>query len=165
MTSAPLSYASLRIREATAADSERLIALVNAAFSTETFLEGTRTDEARLAASMEKGSLLAAEDGSGRLLASVYVEVRGRRGYLGMLAVDPAHQGGGLARRIVAAAEDRLRQQGCEGVDIGVLSLRPELLPIYRRFGYVETGTEPFHFPRTFKEDVPCHCILMSKAL
>ena len=37
----PNSY----FREATAADRSRLISLVNAAYSIETFLEGTRTDE------------------------------------------------------------------------------------------------------------------------
>jgi hypothetical protein len=43
--------------------------------------------------------------------------------------------------------------------------LRPELLPIYRRFGFVETGTEEFTFPRTFKSPTECHCIVMSKQL
>jgi hypothetical protein len=44
-----------------------LIPLINAAFAIETFQEGKRTDEARLAVMM-------------------------RKGYLGQLAVDPAHQ-------------------------------------------------------------------------
>jgi ribosomal protein S18 acetylase RimI-like enzyme len=98
-------------------------------------------------------------------LGCVYVELRGSRGYLGMLAVDPAYQRAGLAVRLVRAAEDHLRRQGCEAVDISVLSLRPELLPIYRRFGFVETGTKEFTFPRTFKTPAECHCIIMSKPL
>jgi ribosomal protein S18 acetylase RimI-like enzyme len=114
---------------------------------------------------MEKGSILLAEDGGGRLLGCVYTEVRGARGYLGQLAVDPAHQGLGLARRLVEAAEDRFRQLGCEAVDITVLSLRPELPPIYRRFGYAETGTEEFHPTQPLKAGVECHCIVMSKQL
>ena len=40
----------IRFRLASDADQPRLIALINSAFSIETFLEGTRTDEARLAA-------------------------------------------------------------------------------------------------------------------
>jgi len=50
-------------------------------------------------------------------------------------------------------------------VDISVLSLRPELLPLYRRFGFVETGREAFAFPARSKPTSECHCIVMSKAL
>ena len=156
---------SILIRPATDTDQPRLISLVNSAYSVETFLEGTRTDPERMAAMMQKGTILVAEDGAGELLASVYLEVRGKRGYMGMLAVDPARQGTGLASMMERDAEERLRNLGCEAVDISVLSLRPELLPIYRRFGFVETGTEEFSFPRTFREPVECHCILMSKPL
>ena len=156
---------ALRVRPATDADQPRLIALVNSAFAVETFLEGTRTDTERMAAMMAKGVILVAEDASGELLASVYFEGRGQRGYMGMLAVDPACQGKGLASLMVKAAEDRLRSLGCETVDISVLSLRPELLPIYRRFGFVETGTEEFRHGRIFREEVECHCIVMSKPL
>jgi ribosomal protein S18 acetylase RimI-like enzyme len=158
-------FTALRVRTATAADQPRLIALVNSAFAVETFLEGTRTDTERMAAMMKKGAILVAEGGSGELAASVYLEARGRRGYMGMLAVDPASQGKGLASLMVKAAEDELRGLGCEAVDISVLSLRPELLPIYRRFGFVETGTEEFRYGRTFREEVECHCIVMSKPL
>ena len=154
-----------RVREAAAADRPRLISLINSAFSVETFLEGARTDEVRLAAMMAKGAILVAEDRDGRLLASVYMERRGPRGYLGMLAVDPARQGEGLGRRLMEAAEARFREQGCEGVDITVLNLRPELLPIYRRFGYVETGTEEFKPSRPLRPRLECHCIVMSKQL
>jgi GNAT superfamily N-acetyltransferase len=161
----PSSNTALRPRLATAADRDRLIALVNSAYAIEDFLEGTRTDVERMESSMEKGEILILEDSAGALLGCVYVEFRGPRGYLGMLAVDPARQGSGLAVRLVQAAEDRLRRHGCQAVDISVLSLRPELIPIYRRFGFVETGTEAFAFPRTFKTPMDCHCILMSKAL
>lgn len=155
----------LWFRIAEESDRPRLIAMINAAFAIETFLEYERTDDARLAAMMQKGAILLAEDASGTLLGSVYMEERGARGYLGMLAVDPAHQQFGLGRRLTKAAEDRLRALGCEGVDITVLSLRPELPPIYRRFGYVETGTEAFVPAHPLKEGLACHCIVMSKDL
>ena len=161
----PTSGPDLRIRPATAADRTRLIPLINAAFAVETFLEGTRTDEARLAVMMQKGTILAAEDNFGQLLGCIYMEVRGMRGYLGQLAVDPAHQRYGLAKRLMAAAEEHLRRQGCEAVEITVLSLRTELPPIYRRYGYVEIGAEDFHTTQPLKSGAECHCIVMVKQL
>jgi ribosomal protein S18 acetylase RimI-like enzyme len=139
--------------------------MINAAFSIEEFLEGTRTDAADLAAQMQKGQILLLESEDCAPLACVYTELRGERVYMGMLAVAPSRQGAGLARRLVEAAQERFRQQGLREVEIAVLSLRPELLPIYRRWGFVETGTEPFHFPRNFKEGASCHCIVMRKKL
>jgi len=162
----PGTESPLRFRVATNADFPSLIALVNSAYSIETFLQGTRTDEERLTAMMQKGVILLAEDCSGQLLGCVYTEVRGPRGYLGQLAVDPAHQGKGLARIIVQAAEDRLRAEGCGAVDITVLNLRPELPPIYRRFGYVESGiVEEFRTSRQLAPGVEVHGIKMSKQL
>jgi GNAT superfamily N-acetyltransferase len=160
----------LHFRVATDADRPRLIALVNSAYSIETFLQGTRTDDERLSAVMQKGVILLAEqliaDGSAQLVGCVYTEVRGPRGYLGQLAVDPKHQGKGLARIIVEAAEDRLRTEGCEAVDITVLNLRPELPPIYRRFGYIESGiVEEFRPTRQLAPGLECHGIRMSKQL
>ncbi|HET6168693.1 MAG TPA: GNAT family N-acetyltransferase [Terracidiphilus sp.] len=155
----------LHIRQATAVDRPRLVQLINSAFSIETFLEGTRTDEERLATMMKKGNLLVAEDATGHPLGSVYTELRGARGFLGMLAVDPAHQRGGVGRRLMEAAEDQFRRLCCNAVDITVLSLRPELPPLYRRFGYVETGEEEFHPSHPQKPGFACNCIVMSKQL
>jgi predicted N-acetyltransferase YhbS len=152
-------------RLATTEDAPRLIAMVNAAYSIEDFLEGTRVDEARLAPMMEKGSILLAEDDAGDLLGSIYFELRGHRGYLGMLAVDPAQQGRGLSRRLVKEAENKLRAAGCDEVEIIVLNMRPDLLPIYRRFGFVEEGTMDFKPSRTLKPGVECWGIIMVKKL
>ena len=82
----------LHFRLASAADRPRLITLINAAFAMEDFFDGTRTDEERLAAMMQKGVILMAEEGAGQPLGCVYLELRGARGYLGQLAVDPARQ-------------------------------------------------------------------------
>src|SRR6476659_2791778 len=156
---------AIRIRIATAVDRAAMIPVINKAFAIETFLEGTRTDEVRLTGMMETGSFLVAEDGPGRIIASVYVEIRSTRGYIGMLAVDPALQGKGLGRSMVEAAEDYCRRLGCVAMDLTVLSLRPDLPPRYRKLGYVESGTEEFMPSRPLKDGMRCHCIVMSKTL
>lgn len=152
-------------RFATNGDAPRLIEMINAAFSIEEFLEGTRTDEERLAAMMAKGAILMAEDDAGNLLGSVYFESRGLRGYLGMLAVDPGQQRQGIARRLIEKAEEHLRESGCSEVEIIVLNMRPELLPIYRRMGFIETGTMDFAPSRKLKPGVQVHGIVMVKKL
>lgn len=154
------------IRRATADDQDHLIPLINAAFKiAEPFMTGPRTDPERLAAVMAKGEILLAQDAAGQLAASVYAEVRGERGYIGMLAVDPARQRSGLGRFMMHSAEQHLLNQGCVAVDITVLSLRPELPPFYRKLGYTETGTEEFHYPHPIQGGLECHCIVMSKPL
>ncbi|MGO8786487.1 MAG: GNAT family N-acetyltransferase [Terriglobia bacterium] len=153
------------MRVATPADTSSIVLVTNAAFEVEAFLDGTRTDEERLAAQMQKGSFLVEEDAAGHILASIYIELRGERGYFGMLAVDPSQQGRGLGRAMAQAAEDHCRQQGCTAIDIAVLSLRPDLLPFYHKLGYFETATEEFHPSRPLKTGAECHLIIMSKML
>jgi GNAT superfamily N-acetyltransferase len=156
---------SISIRAASAADLAMMAALINSAFAIETFLEGPRTSEDELRERMQKGTFLLGRDEDGALEASVYVEIRGGRGYFGMLAVDPARQGGGLGRAMVAAAEDYCRRAGCKIMELDVLSLRTELPPFYRKFGYVPIGTEEFRPARPLKPGIECHCIVMSKNL
>jgi GNAT superfamily N-acetyltransferase len=176
------STSPVRIRLASAADMPAMIPVVNAAFAIETFLDGTRTDEERMAEMMRKGEFLIAEEvaeeiadrvakgegaesNPGRMVAAVYTELRGERGYFGMLSVDPSRQGTGLGRVMVEAAENYCREYGCQHVDIIVLSLRPDLPPFYRKLGYIQTGTEAVRTSRPLKDGVECHGIVMSKAL
>lgn len=166
MPSVHNSRPSVSIRIATAADVLAAIPLVNAAFAIATFLGGDRTDEIRISEMMQKGEFLVAkEDASGHIVALVYTEKRGDRGYFGMLAVEPSRQGSGLGRKMVRAAEQHCRKHGCNNMDISVLSLRPELLPFYHKLGYGETGTEEFRPSRPLKSGMECHCIILSKAL
>jgi ribosomal protein S18 acetylase RimI-like enzyme len=156
---------TIRTRIATAADTASIIEVVNAAFAIEQFLDGTRTDAERVEHLSAQGQFLVAEDDGGRIAASVYTELRGERGYLGMLAVHPSRQGTGLGRAMMEAGEDHLRQNGCKVADLTVLSLRPELPPLYRKFGYVEIGTDEFRPSRPLKPGIECHCINMAKPL
>lgn len=155
----------LTLRVGSASDCSVLVPLINSAFAIEKFLAGERTNEDQLKEMMQKGKFLLGCDSSGQLVASVYVEVRGARGYFGMLSVDPQHQGNGLGTKMVHAAEDYCRKNGCTAMDLTVLSLRPELPPLYRKLGYSESGIEEFRPGRAFVGSPECHCIVMSKAL
>ncbi len=74
----------------------------------------------------------------------VYVVIHGETGYFGMLSIDPARQGHGLGRQLIAAAEAHCRNAGCRQMELEVVNLRTELPPFYRRFGYAESVTRPF---------------------
>jgi len=154
---------SLSIRVGQADDVNALAVLVNAAFRVEQpFIEGDRVDAEGVRSYMAKGKFLVAEDSAG-LAGCVYVELRGDRGYLGLLGVDPQRQGTGLGRKLMDAAENFLCDAGCVAVDLRVISARTPLPAFYRRLGYHETGTAPFAPDVPLK--VPCHYILMSKNL
>ncbi len=153
------------IRIATTADIPDIVAIVNSAFEVETFLDGTRTDGNNVAGMMQKGEFLLMEDASGHLLASVFVELHGDRGYSGMFAVESSRQSMGLGRAMVEVVEDHCRNHGCKFLDIKVLSPRTKLPPFYRSLGYVETGVEEFRISRPLKDGIECHFILMSKTL
>jgi GNAT superfamily N-acetyltransferase len=142
---------------------EPLARLINAAFRVEQpFIEGDRINSDGVRSYMERGKFLLAEDPSG-LVGCVYVELRGDRGYLGLLGVDPPRQGTGLGRKLMNAAENYFREAGCRAIDLRIVSARTPLPAFYRHLGYVETGTAPF--PPDAPAKVPCHFILMSKSL
>lgn len=155
-----------KVRVAGLADVSAIVTVVNAAFRVEDcFKVCDRTDQAEVEAMMGTGVFLVLDDPSnpGALLASVYLECEGPRGYFGMLSIAPARQGGGVGRYLLGEIESYCRARGCTRIEIVVVNLRTELPPLYRRFGYVETGTKPF--PEPAKISQPCHLIEMTKPL
>ena len=156
--------ASVTIRIATIEDQSSIVSLVNQAFAIETFLDGERTSAREIQMMFGTGEFLVAI-ANDVAVASVYTEVRGERGYFGMLSVRASRQGTGLGRTMIQAAEQHCRTKGCKRMELTVLSLRADLPPLYRKFGYNETGREPFHTTRQVEGNQPCELILMSKQL
>jgi ribosomal protein S18 acetylase RimI-like enzyme len=153
----------ISIRTAIESDVDAITQLVNTAFLVEQFfIERDRTDPATILSLMQKGKFLLAEDAS-KLAGCVYVELRGERGYFGMLSIDPSRQGMGLGRQLVDAAEKYFRDAGCKFCDLKIVNVRTELHTMYRRWGYVDTGTDIYDDPTPTK--IPVHFINMSKPL
>jgi GNAT superfamily N-acetyltransferase len=155
----------MELRFAVESDLAAITAMVNQAFDVERFFKtDDRLDPQRTAEYFRKGRFLLAED-RGALLGCVYVELRGNRGYLGLLSVDPSTQKTGLGRRLAAAAEEFAREMGAHHMDLTVVNLRTELLPIYEKFGYVVSGEEPIPDEMAQRVSQPCHFVRMSKPL
>ena len=99
----------LPLRIAEPQDIPAIVALVNAAFDVERFfIDADRTNHDEIAAYLNKGAFLLYEEAA-RLIACVYVELRGECGYFGMLSIDTARQGQGLGVKMSAAAEAHAR--------------------------------------------------------
>jgi ribosomal protein S18 acetylase RimI-like enzyme len=146
-------------RDATAADVDAIVALVESAYrgdasragwTTEAdLLDGQRTDaEAVRSIIAAAGSrMLLAIDDAGDLLACCQLERRDEAAYFGMFSVRPGQQGGGLGRAMLAEAERLARAEWGVGVmRMQVIKQRRDLIAWYERRGYVATG-ERHPFP------------------
>lgn len=152
------------IRRAERHDLARVTQLINRAFEVEAFFAvGDRTSDAQIRAKLDVGVFFLAEIRD-RLVGCVHAEHRENgRGYIGMLAVDPLHQGMGIGRQLMRIAEQHCLQAHCTEVLITVINLRTELRPFYSRLGYVEHGTAPYS--DAHRATQPVHFIIMRKSL
>jgi N-acetylglutamate synthase-like GNAT family acetyltransferase len=163
MTGAVHSSPEFHLRFAEAADTEALVRLINEAFAVEKIvIEGERIDSEKVRELFETGNFLLLYEAE-QLVGCVYVEVKGKRGYLGLLGVRPDRQKSGFGRRLTTAAEDYFREAGCEAVDLRIVSVRAELPPFYERLGYAATAIAPV--PDSIPLKIPSHFIVMSKSL
>ncbi|MEU7721279.1 GNAT family N-acetyltransferase [Streptomyces tibetensis] len=143
---------ALTFRDATAADVDELVALIESAYrgddsragwTTEAdILEGQRTDpEGVLAVVKSPDSRLLTVERDGRIVACCQLEHRGESAYFGMFAVSPLLQGAGLGKLIIAEAERQAREDwGVKEMQMTVISVRDDLIAWYERRGYRRTG-------------------------
>lgn len=171
--------AGVTVREATPADTDEIIRVVNAAFAVEAFfVNRPRTHPVQIAELFRTGRFLLMHDCAskpeaaslgfteqGRLLAAVYYELRGERGYIGMLAVDPTQQKRGLGRLLMQAAEATLRTHDCKFAEISVVSVRTGLFEVYHKLGYRECGKSEMPQELIDKLTMPVELIKMEKEL
>jgi len=153
------------MRAATPDDSDALVRVINLAYRAEAFcIQGDRTSAEEVGALLGTGTFLVEPDPQGGLSGSVFLHREGEhRWYLGLLAVDPACQGRGLGRRLVAAAEAFCRDRGGKFLDLTVVSERRELFGFYEGLGYAPIDILPFRAPEKLK--LPCHLVKFSRAL
>lgn len=142
----------LSYRDATEADVEELVPLIESAYrgdssrtgwTTEAdILEGQRTDPDGVRKVITTpGSRLLTVERDGVIVACCQLEHRGDAAYFGMFAVRPGLQGGGLGKEIIAEAERTAREDwGVTEMHMTVISVRDELIAWYERRGYRRTG-------------------------
>lgn len=167
------------IRKAQRTDIPALDILVNSAYrgnssrrgwTTEAdLLDGIRTDQEALINMLQEpgATILVHLTDSGRMTGCVYLKNRGSSLYLGMLTVAPTEQNQGLGKKLLLAAEQQARAEGCTSIRMTVISVRTELIAWYERHGYHATGeTEPFpDNPRFGIPKQSLHFIVLEKPL
>ncbi|MGW4223350.1 GNAT family N-acetyltransferase [Streptomyces bauhiniae] len=139
-------------RDATDADVDALVSLVESAYrgdasragwTTEAdILDGQRTDPegVRQVIKTPDSRLLVVER-EGRIVACCQLEHRGTHAYFGMFAVSPTLQGAGLGKAVMAEAERLARADwGATEMHMTVISVRDDLISWYERRGYRRTG-------------------------
>lgn len=143
---------------------KEITAVINAAFrnAESFFIERDRIDVEKVQSLLLTGEFLVFEVNA-KIVGCVYVELRGDRSYLGLLAVDPHSQKAGMGSKLMSAAEEHCRKAGSRFMDIQIVNLRKELPHFYRLKGYVVTGTAPF--TSGLNPKLPCHFVKMSKPL
>lgn len=147
-------------RLAVAADAQEIRALVERAYRGDAarggwtheadLLDGNRTSLAEIAGILAAPhQFVMLVEMVGRLVGSVTITGLGEnRAYLGMLAVDPAMQAGGIGRALIGAAEaEAIRRWSAAIMEMTVIARRAELIAWYERRGYARTGeVRPFPY-------------------
>ena len=72
----------------------------------------------------------------GKIVATAMAGYEGHRGWVNYLAVHPDHQRGGMGRRMMDAAEERLRAIGCPKINVQVRTSNRGVIDFYRAIGF-----------------------------
>lgn len=146
------------IAKATIEDIPQLVALLNSAYRGEDSKKGwtteadliageQRTDVASVTQVLNQpGSvILKFTDEENKIIGTVNLQEHDRGLYLGMFAVSPVLQGGGIGKKLLKAADEYGQKVGAATIYMSVVSVRKELIDWYKRHGYAETGErKPF---------------------
>ena len=138
-------------------DIPRLLQLINSAYRGDEakkgwtheadLIDGTiRIDETSLEELIQKSNAAILKyELFQKIAGCVYLEKKNSRLYLGMLSVSPEIQAKGIGKKLLKAADEYAKQNGCNAIEMRVISLRKELIAWYERNGYCNTNKkEPF---------------------
>lgn len=85
--------------------------------------------------------LFLVDEVDGVVVASAMFGYDGHRGWVNYLGVDPAFRGRGIARALMAAGEDLLRERGCPKLSLQVRSDNAGAMAFYAALGYTADRT------------------------
>ncbi len=89
----------------------------------------------------------------GQLVGAVVATHDSRKGWINRLAVDPDHRRQGHGVRLIAAAEEVLREQGMHVIAALVESDNPASLALFQKAGYAEIDTGIHYLTKRDSDD------------
>lgn len=125
--------ARMRIREFVELDTEEVVALWRAAGLVRPWNDPHRDITRKLAVQRD---LFLVGEVDGVVVATAMAGYDGHRGWINYLAVEPAHQGRGYGRLLMAEVEARLTAVGCPKLNLQVRSDNTDALSFYAALGY-----------------------------
>ncbi len=156
-----INFSDKHIQIATPNDVPQLVKLLNQAYRGKESKKGwtteadliageVRTDESNVKTVINNidSVMLKYMDEECNIIGCVNLQKHSKKLYLGMFAVSPTKQGGGIGKRLLLAAEEYAKQQNCIAIYMTVISVRTELINWYKRHGYADTGNK-----KAFEED------------
>lgn len=161
---------ALAVRPAQKEDLQAVFDLINDAYQVETGCEGPAFKKTlRLLDLAEAEELfapdahLAVAEQGGRIVGAISYRAVPAGVYFGPFAVSPRAQGRGVGRALMAHVEAFGRATGAANVEISVVNVRSDILPLYEKLGFVAVGTEPFPAPERCTREV--HMVVLHKPL
>lgn len=125
----------MQLRSATADDAEAILALWKAADATPSVTDNAEAIR-RAATRAEVAFILAIEDGA--VVGSIIAGFDGWRGNIYRLATHPAHRRRGVARAMLARAEEMLAGWGIRRITALVENAHPDAVGFWRSVGYLD---------------------------
>jgi len=114
-----------------------------------------RDNRASLAQQLASGvQTILGLEADGQLVGAVVATHDSRKGWINRLVVAPGHRRRGHAARLIAAAEEVLREQGMCVIAALVESDNPASLTLFRKAGYVEIDSGIHYLTKRDSDDV-----------
>lgn len=152
-----MQFSNHHISIASLEDVSAITRLLNSAYRGEVSKKGWTTEEHLIGGDTrstdqltadtmnEKASVFLKYVDNSEITGCVNLQQHGEKIYLGMFSVAPWHQGGGIGKEILKAAEEYSLSINCHIIYMSVISVRTELINWYMRHGYEDTGIrKPF---------------------
>lgn len=158
---------AVAIRDATPADIDALVPMVNAAYRiTEGHVFPTTDRIERTDAVKQIEGIVVAEVDS-ELAGCIHIHLGDHSAHFGMLVTDVSMQRRGIASALIAHAENTARAAGCTVMRIETIKEAGHV-PLYERYGYRVTGETPgetWNGGADWGAATPWHMIDMEKQL